>query len=96
MGKHASPRELYEALPKCVPLEKADFIQHVKGGTYKFDTVLMESVPKLEWSQLYNIKPPEAQDPAAAGGAGTPRYRPPPPRSAAASTTIHDYEIVHV
>ena len=58
------------------PLEKADFVKHVKGGTYKFDRVLMESVPCLEWGQLYNIKPPGAQDPAAAGGGtGTPRKR---------------------
>ena len=59
--KYQSPHELYQALPLSVPLKQADFIQHVKGETYKFDTGLMESVPKLEWSQLYNIKPLEGK-----------------------------------
>ena len=88
LEKYQSPLELFNALPTAVPMPYADFITHVKGDTYKFDVALMATVPMLEWSQLYNLKPREGQ--AAA------EPRPKCSKRVATSASLSDYEVVDV
>ncbi|KAI4253179.1 MAG: hypothetical protein L6R35_007566 [Caloplaca aegaea] len=58
-----TPQALYDALPEIQPLDTTHFFKEIAEGVFRFDGQLFEKIPKLEWYQLYNLTPKEAQVP---------------------------------
>ena len=78
------------------PRAATTFWHEVKPGTLQFDLDLLLSLPKLEWNQLFNLRPAiqapgcsvsEGPGPGASGGGGT---------AAGSGNSIDDYPIVEV
>ena len=55
-SEYKTPEELLAALPRVMPMRKADFFKAAAvKGHHAFDGEEMKKLPKLEWNMLYNM-----------------------------------------
>ena len=62
-----TPEELLSVLPKAAPVDRGNLLREVKEGVYKFNAPMLRGIPKLEWSQLCNLRAEREEAPLTAG-----------------------------
>ena len=65
--RHANtPQELLAALPTLSPQDRGTFFTETKPGVFTFTTEVCDSLPKMEWYQLYNLVKEDKELPGTA------------------------------
>ena len=82
------------------PVDKGVFLAFAKMCTHKFDVPRLEQLPRLQWNQLFNLKPVGSRTPAPSyltvGAPGTGAMSSGAGASSSAPSNIDEYETVDV